>query len=230
MEEKSGGVAVMEKATEILRKAGTGVVADALLMVGVEGGVEGIHPVRGFEDIPMVGPACTILFGVPGPDTPKLTTYGVIEHLPPGAILVMDAQGSPNRHYAGDNVGSYAKRRGLAGVVIFGGGRDVAGWREAGMPLYCTGLATKDKPANLKVIGFQVPVEIGGVSVKPGDIIVGDEDGIVVVPQEHLEVAIEKILLILEVEADMRRAIGSGAPGAEISKIISRKKPKSFTL
>lgn len=226
MEEKIGMVAVKDEAMEILRKAGTGVVADALLMVGFEGGVEGIHPARGFEEIPLVGQACTILFGVPGPDTPKLTTYGVIEHLPPGTILVMDAQGSPNHHYAGDNVGSYAKRRGLKGVVIFGGGRDIAGWREAGMPLYCTGLATQDKPASMKVIGCQIPVEIGGVPVKPGDIIVGDEDGIVVVPQEHLEAAIEKILLILDVEADMQRAIGSGASGAEISKIISRKKPK----
>jgi len=226
VENKSGICAVSDEEKKILGKAGTGIVADALLMVGFEGGVEGIHPARGFEDVPLVGSACTVRFGVPDSDTPKLTTYGVIEHFPSGSILVMDAQGSPNHHYAGDNVGFYAKSRGLAGVVLFGGARDVAGWRKAGMPLYCTGLATKDKPAGTKVVGSQIPVEIGGVLVKPGDIIVGDEDGIVVVPREYLKATIEKIQIVSEVEADMRQAIEGGATGAEISEIVSRKKSK----
>jgi 4-hydroxy-4-methyl-2-oxoglutarate aldolase len=217
---------VSEEVIHILKQAGTGVVADALAMIGFQGGVEGIHPARGFEDVKLVGPACTIQFGPPQPDTPKLTTYGIIEHLPPGGILVIDAKGSPSNHYAGDNIGSYSKWRGLAGVVIFGAGRDVGGWREAGMPLFCTGLATKDKPATMKITGCQIPVEIGGVPVKPEDMIVADEDGVVVIPSENLDVVIEKIKLVLEVEAGMQQAIGRGASGAEISEIIARKKPK----
>ncbi|MBU2260387.1 MAG: hypothetical protein KKF02_00450 [Proteobacteria bacterium] len=227
MTDMSSGNCVPEEVKDVLKKAGTGVVADALAMIGVQGGVEGIHPVRGFEDVKLVGPARTIQFGPPLPDTPKLTAYDVIERLPPGGILVIDAKGSPNHHYAGDNVGSYSRQRGLTGVVIFGAGRDVAGWREAGMPLYCTGLATKDKPANMRITGFQVPVEIGGVPVKPEDVIVGDEDGIVVVPRERLEEAIEKVYVVLGVEADMQQAIRRGASGAEIAAIIARKKPQA---
>jgi 4-hydroxy-4-methyl-2-oxoglutarate aldolase len=210
---------------ELLREAGTGVVSDALALVGLQGGVEGIHPARGFEDVKMVGPACTIQFGLPRPDTPKLTTYGIIENLPPSSILIIDAKGLPT-HFAGDNVGSYAKRRGLLGVVVYGAARDVAGWRRAGMPLYCTGLATKDKPAQMRITGFQIPVEIGGVLVKPDDMIVADEDGIVIVPRESLDVVLEKVRLILDVEVAMQQAITRGASGAELSGIIARKKPK----
>jgi regulator of RNase E activity RraA len=210
---------------DLLREAGTGVVSDALAMAGLQGGVEGIHPARGFEDVTLVGPARTIQFGLPRPDTPKLTTYGIIEHLPQGGILVIDAKGDPT-HFAGDNVGSYSKLRGLLGVVIFGGARDVAGWRRAGMPLYCTGLATKDKPAYMRITGFQIPVEIDAVLVKPDDIIVADEDGIVIVQREGLDAVVEKVKLVLEVEAAMQQAIKRGASGAELSGIIARKKPK----
>ncbi|HWU38023.1 MAG TPA: hypothetical protein VN203_10290 [Candidatus Acidoferrum sp.] len=216
---------VPKEKLELLREAGTGVVVDALALVGFQGGVEGIHPARGFEDVKLVGPVCTIQFGLPRPDTPKLTTYGIIEHLPPASILVIDAKGEPT-HFAGDNVGSYSKLRGLTGVVVFGGARDVGGWRRAGMPLYCTGLATKDKPAHMRITGFQIPVEIGDVLVKPDDIIVADEDGIVIVPRESLDNVVEKVKLVLDVEVAMQEGIKRGASGAELSGIIARKKPK----
>lgn len=227
MTDMSSDNSISEEVKDVLKKAGTGVVADALAMIGIQGGVEGIHPARGFEEARMAGPARTIRFGPPVPGVPKLTTYEAIELLPPGGILVIDAKGSPHHHYAGDNVGSYSKRRGLTGVVIFGAGRDVAGWREAGMPLYCTGLATKDKPADMKITGCQVPVEIGGVAVKPHDVIVGDEDGIVVIPRESLAAAMEKVYFMLGVEVDMQEAIRRGASGAEIAAIIARKKPQT---
>ncbi len=216
---------VPKEVLETLKEASTGVIADALALVGFQGGVEGVHAARGFEGVKIVGPACTIQFGAPRPDTPKLTNYDIIENLPPGGILVIDAKGDPN-HFAGDNVGSYAKGRGLVGVIVFGGARDVAGWRQVGMPLYCTGLATKDKPAGMRITGFQIPVEIGGVLVRPDDILVGDEDGIVVVPRESLEALVEKVKFMFDVEAAMQQAIKRGASGKELSGIIARKKPK----
>ena len=216
---------VPKEVMDVLKEASTGVIADALALVGFQGGVEGVHPVRGFEDVKIVGTACTIQFGPPRPDTPKLTNYDIIENLPPGGILVIDAKGVPT-HFAGDNVGSYSKWRGLVGVVIFGAARDVAGWRQVGMPLYCTGLATKDKPASMRITGYQIPVEIGGVLVKPNDIIVADEDGIVVVPRESLDAVLEKVKLVSDVEAAMQQAIERGASGTELSGIIARKKPK----
>ena len=95
------------------------------------------------------------------------------------------------------------------------------------MPLFCTGLATKDKPADMKITGYQIPVEIGGVPVKPEDMIVADEDGVVVIPRENLNAAIEKVKIMLgRLRPTCSEAIGRGASGAEISEIIARKKPK----
>jgi regulator of RNase E activity RraA len=221
----SDAARISAETVERLKQAGTGVVVDALALLGFQGGVEGIHPARGFEEVRLAGPASTIQFGLPRPDTPKLTTYGIIEYLPSGSILVIDAKGDP-RHFAGDNMGTFAKQRGLLGAVVAGGARDIAGWRRAGMPLYCMGLATKDKPADLRITGCQVPVEIGGVLVKPDDILVTDEDGIVAVPRESLEALLEKVTLVQDVEAAMQEAIARKASGAELAGIIARKKPK----
>ena len=101
-----------------------------------------------------------------------------------------------------------------------------AGYREMGMPLYCTGSATMDKPVDVQIVGQDVPVEIGGVTVRPGDIIVADEDGVVCIPAEALTSLAEKMGIIFEVEGAMERAIRGDAPIDAIKGILARKKPK----
>ncbi len=210
---------------ELLRKAGTGIVLDALAMIGVQGGVEGILPARGFEEATVVGQAATIQFAPARPGSPKLTYYGIVENLSAGSILVIDGKGI-GLQFVGDNVGNFSKRRGLVGVVVYGGARDLAGWRRVGMPLYCTNQATKSRPDSLEIAGYNVPVEIGGVLIKPGDVIVGDEDGIVAIPLGVLDETIEKVKAVAEIEETMQAAIENGAPAAELVSIISRKKPR----
>lgn len=123
---------------ELLRKVTASTVKDALAMSGIKSGITGIRPVRGFEDTKIVGPASTVLFSSPRPDGPKLNNYVVIEQSPVGSVLVIDGKGHDG-HFAGDNQGMLAKRQGLVGMVVYGGARDLAGFREMGMPLYCTG-------------------------------------------------------------------------------------------
>lgn len=210
---------------EILQKATTGMVKDALAMSGIRGGITGIRPVRGFEDTKVIGPAATALFSGPRPDSPRLNNYLVIEQTPPGSVLVIDGKGYDG-HFAGDNQGELAKRRGLVGIVVHGGARDLAGYRSKGMPLYCTGSATRDKPAELQLTAYNVPIEIGGVIVRPGDIVVADEDGVVVVPSEATNLLMENMKVIFEVEDWMAKAIERGASAEELSAIIAKKKPK----
>ncbi len=213
------------KAMEALKNVSSGMAADALAMAGVEGGILGIHPARGFEDAKIVGPATTVLFGQPQPGAPKLTMYRAIRNSLPGSVLVIDGKGHGG-HFTGDNQGECAKRRGLLGTVVYGGARDVAGYREMGMPIWCMGMATADKPKGLAIAGHNVPIEIGGVTVKPGDIIVADEDGVVAVPQELLGAVLENLKVIAEVEAGMEKAIKSDAPVEELETTIAKKKPK----
>lgn len=143
-------------------------------------------------------------------------------------MLVIDGKGIDG-HFTGDNQAGCAKRQGLEGVVVYGGVRDVAGYRQVKMPLYSTGSATRNKPAGFSLSAYNVPVEIGGVMVKPCDMVVGDEDGVVVIPVESLETFMENIKIMFEVEKEMEQAIQNDAPVEEISKILSKKKYRGNT-
>ena len=211
---------------ETLRRFSSGMIDDALLMAGIEGGLLGIHPARGFEDAKIVGPATTVLFGRPEPGAPKLTMYRAIRNSVPGTVLIIDGNGLAN-HFTGDNQGECAKRRGLLATIVHGGARDVAGYRRMGMPLWCMGPGTADKPRGVGVVGHNVPIKIGGIQVKPGDIIVADEDGVVAIPQEALGSVLENLKVMAEVEEGMEKAIQRDAPVEELEAIIAKKKPKA---
>ncbi len=213
------------QAMEMLKRVSTGMVEDALNMSGLQGGIAGVRPARGSEDAKIVAPAATVLFGPPRPGTPKLTNFRAIHESAPGSVLVIDGKGVDG-HFTGDNQGEYAKARGLVAVVVYGGARDIEGFRRIGMPLYCTGSATRNKPNTLQAAACNVPVEVGGVLVKPGDIIVADEDGVVAIPLEALPTVMENLRTIFEVEGGMERAIQDGAPIDEIETIIGKKKPR----
>ncbi len=218
-------VSIPQEAAGMLRKATTGMVNDALALLGLNGGIRGVRPSRGSEDAKIVGRAATVLFGSPRPDSPKLNMYQIIRNSPTGSVLVIDGKGI-DAHFTGDNQGECAKRQWLVGVVVYGGARDIAGYREMGMPLYCTGSATIDKPMDIQIVGHNVPVEVGGITVKPGDIIIADEDGVVCIPAEALSATTEKLQTLFEVEEAMEKAIQRDAPLDEIRAIIARKMPK----
>ena len=211
---------------DTLRSFSSGMIDDALLMAGIEGGILGIHPVRGFEDARIVAPVSTVLFGTPEPGAPKLTMYRAIRNSAPGTVLVVDAKGHAG-HFTGDNQGECAKRQGLLGMVIYGGARDLAGYRRMGMPLWCMGAGTADKPRGVGVVGHNVSIRIGGVQVKPGDIIVAGEDGVVAIPQEELGTILENLKVMTEVEEGMEKAIQRDASVEELEAIIAKKKPKA---
>lgn len=214
---------IMNTVMQTLKQVTTGMVVDALAISGIQGGITGIRPTRGFEDSKIIGPAVTVLFAPARPGSPKLNNYRVIRESKPGSVLVIDGKGIEG-HFTGDNQAVCAKKQGLEAVVVYGGARDIAGYRQVGMPLYCTVSATRNKPAEFKLSAYNVPVEIGGVLVKPGDIMVGDEDGLAVIPVESLESFMENIEIMFEVEAGMEHAISNGAAVEEISKILSKKR------
>ena len=103
-----------------------------------------------------------------------------------GDILVIDAKGNTNRAVAGDFVISLAKGIGVQGFVVDGVIRDIAAIRELDFPVFSLGttVAAGNKNGGGQV---NVPIAIGGVTVQPGDYIVGDIDGVIVVPQEDAE-------------------------------------------
>lgn len=129
-----------------------------------------------------------------------------------GDILVIDAKGNTNRAVAGDFVISLAKGIGVQGFVVDGVIRDIAAIRELNFPVFSLGTTVA---AGNKNDGGQVnvPIAIGGVTVHPGDYIIGDVDGVIVVPQQDAE----KIVVAAEakLEKDEKRAQEAHANGKE---------------
>lgn len=107
-----------------------------------------------------------------------------------GDILVVDAKGDTYIAIAGDFVVGMIKKLGIKGLVVDGAVRDVLGVKKVDFPVFCKGTSTAAS-AKYGVGELNIPISCGGVSVCPGDIIVGDADGVVVVPK-----AIEEEVLI----------------------------------
>lgn len=142
-----------------------------------------------------------------------------------GDILVIDAKGNTNRAVAGDFVISLAKGIGVQGFVVDGVIRDIAAIRELDFPVFSLGttVAAGNKNGGGKV---NVPISIGGVTVHPGDYIIGDVDGVVVVPQEDAE----RILMAAEakIEKDEARAQEAHVNGKEsiiayLDKVLTKR-------
>lgn len=104
----------------------------------------------------------------------------------PGDIIVIDAKGDLSRAVAGDFVLGMAKALGIGGFVVDGAIRDLEACKALDFPIFCKG--TTIAASNKAGIGeINIPISCGGVSIEPGDIIVGDCDGVTVVPLEKAE-------------------------------------------
>lgn len=138
----------------------------------------------------LVGEAFTFRFLPLREDLGTLESYAregsirdAIEALPPGRVVVIDAQGNQDCATLGDILVARIKARGGLGVVSDGPLRDVAAVRALDLPVYCTGATAPPSIAGLVFAGWQEPIGCGGAAVLPGDIIVADEDGAVVIPR-----------------------------------------------
>lgn len=142
---------------------------------------------RPLNDIPLLGPAFTVK-SRPGDN---LMLHKALDLAQPGDIVVVAAQGDLTNSIMGELMALWAKQRGLGGFIVDGAIRDVGALKKVGMPIYAAGITPagpyKDGPGEINV-----PVVCGGVVVHPGDILVGDEDGIVVINPRDAEALLEK--------------------------------------
>ncbi|MEE8350688.1 MAG: ribonuclease activity regulator RraA [Rhodospirillales bacterium] len=106
-----------------------------------------------------------------------------IENAPDGSVLVIDGRGRGDLAVIGDLLAERLKIRGVAGVVSDGGIRDCDEALAVGLPLYAAGPAAPASVAGHAAADIETPVACGGVAVFPGDIIIGDGDGVAVIPQ-----------------------------------------------
>jgi regulator of RNase E activity RraA len=183
-----------------LEKVSTASIATALFKRGLRNQfVQGVGPVA-WKGRNMVGPAFTLRYIPAREDRNPITVFRNADHpqrvavetCPSGHVLVMDSRKDARAATAGSILITRLALRGAAGVVTDGGFRDAEGIGKLDMPAY---YARASAPTNLtlhEAIDINVPVSCGDAAVFPGDILVGDGDGVMVIPQ-HLadEIATE---------------------------------------
>jgi len=122
---------------------------------------------------------------------------------------------SPRYALWGELMSRRAMKLGAAGAVVDGYSRDTSGILELGFPAFSSGRYAQDQAPRGKVIDFRIPIEIEGVRITPGDIIFGDLDGVLVVPQEAMEETFVRAVEKARGEKLVRQAIEAGLSACE---------------
>lgn len=167
----------------------------------------------------VVGEAFTLRFIPAREDLDMMANYAkrdnkhrrAIEECPPGHVLVIDARKDIRASSGGDIMAARLKARGCAGIVTDGGFRDTAGIAATGLPAFHKAPAAPSSPIIHHPQDLNVPIACGDVAVYPGDIVVGDEDGVVVIPAHVAEEVAAEAWDMTQYEkyAEMRIAQGA---------------------
>lgn len=182
-------------------------VSDALDRIGHNGQCFGIAPLdRSFR---LVGLAFTVHYVPVGTDRGTVGDY--LDDLGPDQVVVLDNAGRLDATVWGDLLTTTAHRRGIAGTVIDGVCRDSDRSLEVGYPIYSRGTWMRTGKDRVRVDGYQLPVGIGGVRVEPGDLLLGDGDGVVAVPAALAERVLDAARTIRDTEDRIRAAVEAGA-------------------
>jgi regulator of RNase E activity RraA len=197
----------MDDVVKAFSKFSTPAVSDALDRLGIPGQVEGIRPVdRRFH---LAGRAFTVQYQPI--DEAGGTVGDYIEDVAPGDVVTLDNGGRLDTTVWGDILTLVSQRRGLGGTVINGICRDSDRALELDYPLFSKGTWMRTGKDRVKIVGQQVPVVLGTVRVRPGDILIGDADGVVVVPAEREQDVLDVVTEIEQAEEAIRREVESGA-------------------
>jgi 4-hydroxy-4-methyl-2-oxoglutarate aldolase len=186
---------------DAFRGAQTGHVVDAMLGHGAFD--SRIKPIGGVK--PFCGVAVTCHDG----PADNLATYASLQVVQPGDVVISSAGGFTEIAIIGDLLLGMMKNAGVAAFVTDGAVRDIAGIRAVGLPCYAAAV-TPNSPARHGpgTIGF--PLVCGGAAVGPGDIVVGDEDGVVVVPFARIDEVSERLAAVRSAEAELEAKVKAG--------------------
>jgi 4-hydroxy-4-methyl-2-oxoglutarate aldolase len=171
-------------------------VSDAVELVTGKNGTMG-HEMKPFVGGALVGRAVTSLVRPASPEqaTPALSTkhsVEMIDNAKPGEVGVIVMEGTLDIAAMGNLMATAAKVRGMAGMVLDGAIRDIWDVRRMGLTVYARSASPRTAVGHYATVARNIEVNCGGIIVKPGDIIVADEDGVVVVPQDRAEEVLKK--------------------------------------
>jgi regulator of RNase E activity RraA len=189
----------VEALIEGFRKVTTASVSDAIdRIIGTRGYMS--HSIKPVFDVKLVGPAATVLTAPSSQAAPPRLALELIDSVPRGTVIVISVSGEREEIAAwGGVMTAGALVRGVAGAVMDGAARDAKEITELGFPVFCASIVPATSVGRFVNVASQLPITCGGVRVEPGDIVVGDCDGVVIVPRER---ATQVLALALQLEQD----------------------------
>ncbi len=193
-----------------LEALATSNLSDALDQLGIARcSVVGIVPRWGKTKV--IGRAVTIKMTAAGA-VPAKAHLGVdaIFNSHPGDVIVIDNRGDLYNNCWGEILAMGARQKGVSGVVVDGAVRDVDACEVFGFPVHARGTVPLTARGRIVQEAWNVPVRLGDAPVRPGDVIVADVNGVVVIPVEKVEEVVAAAEVILSKELEMVRALESG--------------------
>ncbi|OMQ14352.1 diguanylate cyclase [Modestobacter sp. VKM Ac-2676] len=187
----------------------TAAVSDALDRLAVPAACQGIRPLAPGQRL--LGRAFTVRYVATG--RPPGTVGDFVDDVPPGDVVVIDNGGREDCTVWGDILTAVATHRGVAGTVIDGVCRDVQRARETGYPVYSRGWFMRTGKDRVTVSDVGTPVSVAGIRVRAGDLLVGDDDGVLVVP---VEVEHEVLAVAREIEERENAILAAALAGGSL--------------
>jgi 4-hydroxy-4-methyl-2-oxoglutarate aldolase len=198
--EPAGGLAARLVALD------TSTLSDALDRLSIEGQAVGILPLD--LSFRLAGPAFTVRMLPRGLSGRSVGDY--VDDVPAAHVVVIDNGGRLDATVWGDLLTTVAHRDGLAGTVIDGVCRDVGRSLELGYPIFSRSHTMRTGKDRVSAEAYGEPVQIAGIRVEPGDWLVGDADGVVVLPASRIDAVIAAAVEIDAAEARIRAAVEDG--------------------
>lgn len=205
-----------KKYRERFEKLSTTNISDALDALGLHGATYGIRPMAERWG-KFAGPAVTVKMTAAG-ETKGKHHLGVkaIEAADKGDVIIIDNGGRLDTSCWGGILANGAKYKGVSAVAIDGACRDLDDCLEVDFPVYARGTVVATARGRVMEESTNVMIQFGGVQVRPGDIVMGDRSGIVIVPLEHVEAVLEKAEQLWQKEENMIRDIRNGESMLEV--------------
>lgn len=192
---------------ERLRKMDTPCITDAMDKLGLFGALYHIKPVINGKKI--CGQAFTVHYLPCG--LVKGTVGDFLDEVKPGEVIVIDNNGRDDCTVWGDIMAFTAMMKGVEGTVINGVCRDIPVVRETGYPIFSKGYYMVTGKDRVEVDAVNVPVNINGIRVNPGDYILGDDSGVVCIPKEKIEDVLKSAEAIEDTERKIIEEVKNGS-------------------
>lgn len=196
-----------DELVEAFKALDTASVSDAMDKIGIPAGCHGIKPV--ITGVKFAGRAFTVKYRACG-EIERGTVGDFLDDVPPGDVVVIDNGGRTDCTIWGDIMTTLAHHKGIAGTVIDGVCRDVPKIRELGYPIFTRDYYMMTGKDRIEIEAVNVPVTVSQRQVRPQDIVMGDDSGVVVVPASRAEEVLKIAREIEHTEQEILKRIAQG--------------------